>query len=217
MKNKVSQRLEGSKRQEKRTKKSLSLFVLILLLLMLSFWLQGCQSKTMPQGMQVKVARVLSGQTLEVEDIGKMKMTSSLPHSGLRPASLTPLTPRSSLKVRLVGIDAPDLQQQPWGGEAKQRLEAMSIGKTVLLEFDTQQKDAFGRYLAYVWYNGALLNEQLVKEGYVLWKARSPNYKYDQRLENAGAWAKLMGQGIWNPDRPMRQTPAEFRKLEAKN
>ena len=167
MKNKVSQRLEGSKRQEKRTKKSLSLFVLILLLLMLSFWLQGCQSKTMPQGMQVKVARVLSGQTLEVEDIGKMKMTSSLPHSGLRPASLTPLTPRSSLKVRLVGIDAPDL------------------------------------------------NEQLVKEGYVLWKARSPNYKYDQRLENAGAWAKLMGQGIWNPDRPMRQTPAEFRKLGA--
>lgn len=166
--------------------------------------------------MQVKVARVLSGQTLEVEDIGNAtKMTSSLPHSGLRPASLTLLTPRSSLKVRLVGIDAPDLQQQPWGSEAKQRLEAMIIGKTVLLEFDTQQKDAFGRHLAYVWHNGVLLNEQLVKEGYVLWKARSPNYKYDQRLENAGAWAKLMGQGIWNPDRPMRQTPAEFRKLGA--
>lgn len=186
--------------QEKRTRKSLSLFVLILFLLMLSFWLQGCQSKTMPQGMQVKVARVLSGQTLEVEDIGT-KMTSSLSHP--------------SLKVRLEGIDAPDLQQQPWGGEAKQRLEGM-IGKTVLLEFETQHKDAFGRHLAYVWQNGVLLNEQLVKEGYVLWKAR-PNYKYNQRLENAGAWAKLMGQGIWNPDRPMRQTPAEFRKLEAKN
>lgn len=192
MKNKVSQK-QGArgKKQEKRTRKSLSLFVLILLLLMLSFWLQGCQSKTMPQGMQVKVARVLSGQTLEVEQTAK------------------------PMQVRLVGIDAPDLQQQPWGGEAKQRLEAMIIGKTVLLEFDTQQKDAFGRHLAYVWHNGVLLNEQLVKEGYVLWKARSPNYKYDQRLENAGAWAKLMGQGIWNPDRPMRQTPAEFRKLGA--
>lgn len=205
MKNKANQR-QGARgaTQEKRTRKSLSIFVLLLLILMLSFWLQGCQSKTMPQGMQVKVARVLSGQTLEVEDIADAtKMTSSLPHP--------------SLKVRLVGIDAPDLQQQPWGGEAKQRLEAMIIGKTVLLEFDTQQKDAFGRHLAYVWHNGVLLNEQLVKEGYVLWKARSPNYKYDQRLENAGAWAKLMGQGIWNRDRPMRQTPAEFRKLEAKN
>lgn len=153
--------------------------------------------------MQVRVARVLSGQTLEVEDIaGSTKLTSSFPHS--------------SLKVRLVGIDAPDLQQQPWGFAAKQRLEAMINGTPVLLEYDRQQKDAFGRHLAYVWQNGVLLNEQLVKEGYVLWVARSPNHKYDQRLENAQAWAKLMGQGIWNWDKPMRLTPAEFRKLEAR-
>lgn len=162
--------------------------------------------------MHVRVARVLSGQTLEVEDIGDAtKMTSSPP-----PSERNAYTPRSSLKVRLVGIDAPDVQQQPWGGEAKQRLEAMISGKTVLLEFDRQQKDTFGRHLAYVWHNGLLLNEQLVKEGYVLWVARSPNHKYDQRFENAGAWAKLMGLGIWNPAQPMRLTPAEFRKLGAR-
>ncbi|HCF25741.1 MAG TPA: nuclease, partial [Cyanobacteria bacterium UBA11049] len=113
---------------------------------MLSFWLQGCQSTKIPSsGMQVKVTRVLSGQTLEVEATA------------------------GAMRVRLVGIDAPSLQQQPWGEAALQRLEAAIATKTVLLEFDTQHKDTFGRNLAYVWHDGVLLNEQLVKEGYVLW------------------------------------------------
>lgn len=191
----------GIKKPEAKAIRSLSLLFLIFLLLSLSFWLQGCQSKNMPQGMQVKVVRVLSGQSLEVKNIDNPKMTGSLSDS--------------SLKVRLVGIDAPLTQQQPWGEAVKQRL-AMIDGKTVMLEFDIQQQDSFGRHLAYVWQDGELLNEQLVKEGYALWSARSPNHKYDQRLENAQAWAKLMGRGIWDSQKPMRVTPAEFRKLEAR-
>lgn len=140
--------------------------------------------------------RVVSGQTLEVQAIGTTPTSNSSPHPSI---------------VRLVGIDAPDLQQQPWGQAAKQRLEAIS-GKTVLLEFDVQDKDAFGRYLAYVWQDKELLNEQLVKGGYVLWVGRSPNHKYDLQLERAQAWARLMGMGIWQPDQPMRLTPAEFRQ-----
>lgn len=206
MKNKASLRRRARREpargenKEAKARRSLGLLFLVLLLLSLSFWLQGCQSKTMPQGMQVKVVRVLSGQTLEVKNIDP-KITSSFSDS--------------SLKVRLVGIDAPSKQQQPWGEAVVQRL-AMMDGKTVMLEFDTQQQDSFGRHLAYVWEDGELLNEQLIKEGYALWSTRSPNLKYDRRLENAQAWAKLMGVGIWNPEKPMRLTPAEFR-LEAKN
>jgi micrococcal nuclease len=194
MKSKVrSKRQEAriKKKQEARTRRSFSLFVLLLLLLMLSLWIQGCQSPTVPPGMQVKVAQVLSGQTLEVTSTNE--------------------PPEMISRVRLVGIDAPDSQQQPWGQAAKQWLAAMVDGKTVLLEFDVQDKDAFGRHLAYVWQEGVLLNEKLVQEGYALWVPRSPNHKYDQRLERAQAWARLMGQGIWDPDRPMRLTPAEFR------
>lgn len=143
----------------------------------------------MPQGLEVKVARVVSGQTLEVASSERSKMMS----------------------VRLIGIDAPDLQQQPWGQAAKQRLEAMIGTKPVLLEFDVQQQDSFGRRLAYVWQDGVLLNELLVAEGYVLF-GRSPNNKYDQRLSRAQEWARLMGRLIWNPEKPMRLTPAEFRR-----
>jgi micrococcal nuclease len=67
--------------------------------------------------------------------------------------------------------------------------------------------------LAYVWKNQMFLNEQVLKQGYALFVGRSPNHKYDDRLENAQHWARLMGQGIWNPEKPMRLTPGEFRRM----
>lgn len=159
------------------------------LLLLLFLLLQSCQTTT-PKGLEV-VAQVVSGQTLAIRGSESSALMS---------------------RVRLIGIDAPDLQQQPWGQAAKERLEVMIGSEPVTLEFDVQAQDSFGRRLAYVWHNGVLLNELLAKAGYVLILPRSPNNKYDQRLERAQEWARLMGQGIWNPEKPMRLTPAEFRR-----
>ncbi len=123
-------------------------------------------------------------------------------------------------RVRLIGIEAPDLKQHPWGAAAKNRFEKMITKITgqqlvlqpVFLEPDVQEKDSSGRWLAYVWHDNVLLNEQLVKEGYVLAAPRSPNNKYDSRIARAQEYARIMGYGIWNPDQPMRLTPAEFRR-----
>ncbi|TAF34883.1 MAG: thermonuclease family protein [Oscillatoriales cyanobacterium] len=122
----------------------------------------------------------------------------------------------SCQQIRLIGIDAPDLKQQPWGEAAKQRLEQLIGGKEVLLESDIEPKDQFDRKLAYLWQDKILLNELLVKEGYVLASVRSRNTKYRQRLANAQEWARLMGKGLWNPERALRQTPAEFRQQNQK-
>jgi len=165
--------------------------ILILLCLLL---LVACQHQNKPaESTQVplKVSQVVSGQALEVVGITEQPSLIS--------------------QVRLLSIDAPDLQQRPWGDEAKERLEALIGEQPVILEFDLEAKDKFGRTLAYVWKDGVLLNEQLVKDGYALFVARSPNHKYDLRLERAQQWARLIGQGIWNPEKPMRLTPAEFR------
>ncbi|MBR8832790.1 MAG: thermonuclease family protein [Stigonema ocellatum SAG 48.90 = DSM 106950] len=166
--------------------------ILILSCLLLLVACQPQKNKEESKQVHVLVAQVVSGQTLEV-----VSMASQ---------------PRLISQVRLLGIDAPDMQQRPWGIEAKQKLEALiGEGQPVILEFDLEQKDKFGRILAYVRKDGVLLNEQLVKEGNALFVARSPNHKYDLRLERAQQWARLMGQGIWNPVKPMRLTPGEFR------
>jgi micrococcal nuclease len=104
--------------------------------------------------------------------------------------------------------------RDPWGEAAKEQLESLIGGaeELVTLEFDLEAKDKIGRTLAYVWKNKVLLNEELVKQGNAMFVGRSPNHKYDQRLERAQQWARLMGQGIWNSEKPMRLTPGEFRR-----
>jgi micrococcal nuclease len=157
----------------------------------------SCQAKSQSENnqKQVRVARVVSGQTLEVVGMAEQPTLIS--------------------QVRLVGVDAPDLRQSPWGDQSKELLEKLvgNLEKPVTLEFDIEAKDKIGRNLAYVWKDNQLLNEQVVKQGYALFVERSPNQKYNQRLERAQQWARIMGKGIWNPEKPMRQTPAEFRRL----
>ncbi len=158
--------------------------------------LMSCQNKNQlaDNQAQVKVARVVSGQSLEVLGMAEQ--------------------PNLISQVRLIGVDAPDLRQRPWGEAAKEQLEDLTgnAEQPVILEFDLEAKDKIGRTLAYVWKDKVLLNEELVKQGNALFVGRSPNHKYNQRLERAQQWARLMGQGIWNPEKPMRLTPAEFRR-----
>lgn len=158
--------------------------------------LVSCQSKNiLVNTTNAKVVRVVSGQTLEVVGIGKQ--------------------PNLISQVRLIGLNAPDLRQRPWGDNAQAELQKLigNTEKSINLEFDMKTKDQFGRTLAYVWKDEIFLNEQVLKQGYALFVARSPNHKYDDRLDNAQLWARIMGKGIWNPEKPMRLTPGEFRRL----
>jgi micrococcal nuclease len=160
-------------------------------------FLCGCQFSHPSSGLTVRVQRIVSGQNIEVV-WGEQA--------------------NSTQQVRLIGISAPDLRQHPWGKAAKQRLEQLvresktqhSLSPTVLLESESEEVDRFGRILAHVWHNRTLISEQLVKEGYVLAELEYP-HKYSQRLQYAQEYARLMGYGIWNPEQPMRLTPAEFR------
>ena len=176
-----------------RLRVSVQKIIILASLLLLVSCQSPNNSSTTPASL--KVARVVSGQSLEV-----LGMESQ---------------PNLISQVRLIGLDAPDLRQLPWGEDAKQLLEGLIGGanQAVNLEFDLEAKDKFNRTLAYVWKDKLLLNEEVVKQGYALFVARSPNHKYDRRLERAQQWARIMGKGIWNTDKPMRMTPGEFRRL----
>jgi len=171
--------------------KSVVLILCCLLLL-------GCQAKKdkFQAGMvEIKVVRVVSGQTLQVMGFREQPTLVS--------------------EVRLTGISAPPTRQRPWGEASKERLMELIQDKSspVRLEFDIEARDKYQRTLAYVWKDETLINEQLIKEGHAIFVARSPNHKYDDRLERAQHWSRLMEKGIWNPEDPMRLSPSEFRRV----
>ena len=158
-----------------------------MLSLLLVLLLTSCQAG-IPAGLTVEVVQISSGR--EVELAGQAEITE---------------------RVRLEGIDVPDLAQSPWGEAARTWLEKAIAHHPVRLETDAEPRDATGQRLAYLWRDGVLLNEQLVAEGYAIVLPHVPNGKYDDRLSHAQDRARILGLGIWNPAHPMRQSPAEFR------
>lgn len=168
---------------------------LILLVMTMGLILTGCQLPKPPQGTIVQVRRVISGQTIEVLGLGEQATVAQT--------------------VRLIGLDAPDLAQDPWGQAAKAHLETLIEQQPVLIELDAQPRDTHQRWLAYLWQGNQLLNEAMLKAGYGLAVSRAPNLRYRDRLNHAQSYARVMGQGIWDPRNPMRQTPAEFRRQAA--
>lgn len=87
-------------------------------------------------------------------------------------------------RVRLIGVDTPesvhpDASKNVKAGKiasdfTKSRLE----GEYVELEFDVQERDRYGRILAYVWHEGEMFNKLLLKEGYAQVATFPPNVKY---------------------------------------
>ncbi|MBD2093114.1 thermonuclease family protein [Microcoleus sp. FACHB-1515] len=154
---------------------------------LIAMLLTSCQAA--PRSIETGlVTRVTSGQTIEV------RLNSQIQ------------------TVSLLGVEAPDPRQQPWANQAKQRLQELIEGQIVRLEFAPIESTSYRSAL--VWLDRAFVNEQLIEEGLVLVRSNvlSP---YDDRLAHAQEKARILGQGIWNPSQPMRQTPTQFRTQAA--
>ncbi|MBC8122990.1 MAG: thermonuclease family protein, partial [Gemmatimonadaceae bacterium] len=94
-------------------------------------------------------------------------------------------------KVRLLGIDAPEKAQKPWGERSKAHLEKLVGTSEVRLETDVRERDRYGRLLAHVWVGKALINQEMVASGHALLYTVPPNVKYAERLQQAERRAHL--------------------------
>ncbi len=148
----------------------------------------GCQ-RVPSEGQEVMVVKIISGNTVEV--IGADGAIAQ--------------------RVRLIGITTPPLHQEPWGPAAQKALEQQLQQQRVRLTFDRQTTDDYGRQLGYIWHQGKLINEEMVKQGYALAEEWFPNTQYSQRLQYAQDRARILGLGIWNSEHPMGLTPSQFR------
>jgi micrococcal nuclease len=100
--------------------------------------------------------------------------------------------------VRLIGLDAPEQNQEPFGSQATAAARAMlPAGAVLKLKPGVNPRDRYGRLLAYVWYNGVSFNWQMIRRGWAV------SYPYDnktlwvERFAAAEARARAEGLGLW--------------------
>lgn len=114
-------------------------------------------------------------------------------------------------RVRLIGIDAPEKAQIPWGPRAKEFTKKLALGKKARLETDVQPRDKYGRMLGYLFVGKTFVNLELVKNGYAMLYTYPPNVKYTAQFVAAQKEARSKGLNIWAPNGGLDQTPYEFR------
>jgi micrococcal nuclease len=163
----------------------IKVLLIALLLVAIPWLLIACQSPNSSSQI-VTVDRAVSGNTIELNLAGQVQ------------------------RVRLIGVNAPNLGQKPWGTAAKDRLNAMiqAANQKFSLELEPVEAKAVEGYrYGYLWQDQTLVNEQLVKEGQGLAATRYLQPKYERRFVRAQAYARLMAVGIWSHDAPLRSNP----------
>ena len=114
-------------------------------------------------------------------------------------------------KIRLLGIDAFEHDQIPYGPKGKEFLTRLLLNKIVCVETDVNEKDVYGRTLWYVFVENLFINEELLKNGYAVLYDFPPNVKYIDRLKKAQVYARENMLGIWEKHDFVLETPAQWR------
>lgn len=116
-------------------------------------------------------------------------------------------------KVRFIGVDTPETHhptvgEEPYGREAASFTAKSLNGRTVWLETDAQERDQYGRLLAYVWLaeprdgseaevRAKMFNARLLLEGYAQVLTVPPNVKYADLFAKLQREAREQGRGLW--------------------
>ena len=116
--------------------------------------------------------------------------------------TITVLQGKRQIKVRLFGIDAPELKQ-PYGKKSKQFLVNLVAGQMV--EVEESGEDRYKRTIGTIYLNGTDISAQMVENGYA-WVYRKFSKKYTPQESKA----KKQGLGLWRDKEPI--PPWEWRK-----
>ena len=107
--------------------------------------------------------------------------------------------------VRLIGIDTPEVDgpysdAECFGAKATARARAlMPEGTGVELVLDVQERDRFGRVLAYVYRasDGRFVNAAMVRGGFATAITIPPNIEHAARFRELERAARDAGRGLW--------------------
>lgn len=104
--------------------------------------------------------------------------------------------------VRYIGIDAPDARHparcaEPGAREATAVNRRLVKNRTVMLERDVQERDRYGRLLAYVYVDGVMINAELVRLGHARVMTVPPNVRHATAFLALERQARAAGRGLW--------------------
>jgi len=103
-------------------------------------------------------------------------------------------------KTRLIGVDTPEVfgGVECYGASASAFTKEQLENRTVLVTFDVERIDRFGRALAYVWNaDGVFFNAKLAFEGYAQQLTVPPNVRYVELFSQLVREARENNRGLW--------------------
>jgi micrococcal nuclease len=130
---------------------------------------------------ELKAAGFIRGQVVSVRD-------------GM---TMTVLIDGRNETVRLRGVSAPELDQEPWGPASRDFLRALVEGKTVRLETDVTVRDQSKRLLADVYAGDIFVNLELVRQGMAVVSTVPRNVAHEEEYRKAQEEARERGYGLW--------------------
>jgi micrococcal nuclease len=151
-------------------KKSL---ILLTLLAVVILAITGCNQQ---QGDEVYIERVIDGDTVKTA---------------------------AGDSIRLLGVDTPEIdwknnKSEFYAEEARDFSVENLLGKNVVLEYDIEKEDYYGRILAYIIQDGENFNQKLLENGYATLMIVEPNDQYESEFKQAVKKARESRLGIWS-------------------
>ena len=107
-------------------------------------------------------------------------------------------------RVRLLGIDTPELArgdhpEEPGAAQARDFLREAVERRQVSLGFDREPYDKYGRRLAYIYRQGRLINEDVIRQGWSPARTRFPySTAMKERFRRAEREAREQRRGLWS-------------------
>ena len=137
------------------------------------------EAASLPAGLDTEVERVVDGDTLVVA---------------------------GGHRVRLIGVDTPETKDprkpvQCFGEQASAYVSSLlREGEAVRLVGDVEERDVYGRTLAYVYrlVDGLFVNAALVREGYAHVLTIPPNVAHADEFVALARDAREAGRGLWS-------------------
>ncbi len=154
---------------------------------------------------------------------------SRIAYKVIRVADGDTVTLEGGKRIRLLGINAPEIDHrnrtgEPGGIQAKNWLQRKLQGHNVYLEYDQQKQDHYQRELAHLFLaSGEHINLSMVEKGLAIVAIIPPNIRHADTMTRAQRQAERQQLGIWamphytpRPLARLTEKPAGWQRYHAK-